>query len=103
MATHASPSGISFGNEIITGQWLSENMGGVQILFINGCQGDLAADWAGLVPFVISLTENIENTDASLFCEAFWQAISEDLRPDDAFYRAIKRVPSVSEFAELHV
>lgn len=102
IAAHAGPQGIVFSDGIATGQWLSENMGGVKILVINGCESDSVADWAGIVPHVISMREAIPNSDAANFCEAFWQGVAEGLDAEAAFDRALVRVPAVAEYAELH-
>lgn len=103
-SVHAGPEGLVFSDGIASGQWLSEHLRGVEILLINGCEGTVPASWAGIVPAVISMREEIEHQDAADFCEVFWQAIGEGLNVEAAFNRALDWGPSnVSEFAELNV
>lgn len=102
LAVHAGEEGVALADDLVSGQWLSENMSGVEILVINGCESDVVADWVGLVPFVVSMREAVPNGDAANFCEAFWQGIGEGLNAEAAFDRSLVRVPAVAEYAELH-
>ena len=103
-SVHAGPNGLEFSDGVASGQWLSEHFRGVEILLINGCESDVPADWAGVVPAVVSMREEIEHADAAIFCEVFWMAVGEGLSAEAAFDRALDRCPPVvAEFAELHV
>ena len=66
------PNGLEFSDGMASGQWLSEHLRGVEIMLINGCESDVPADWAGVVPAVISMREEIDHADAAIFCEVFW-------------------------------
>jgi hypothetical protein len=55
-----------------------------------------------VVPFVITMREQVNHDDAARFTEAFWTAIGTRTDPEDAFYEAIDKVPNVQEFAQLH-
>lgn len=103
LSVHACEEGVALADDLVSGQWLSENMSGVETLVINGCESDVVADWVGLVPYVVSMREAIPNADAANFCEAFWQGIAEGLDVEAAFDRSLVRVPAVAEYAELHV
>jgi len=102
-AVHSAPEGIEIGREeLITPDWLSDNLKSVEVLFINGCRSDGLGDWLGTVPNVIAMRHEVLNTDAVQFAYAFWDAIGDGLDVDAAFRRARTRSPQVvSEYVEL--
>lgn len=101
---HAGPNGLLFEDGVATGLWLSQQLGGVRIVLIAGCNGDQVADLLGVVNAVVSLREEVENHDAAVFSTAFWMAIGNGLEVEEAFERALAAAPPVvAEFAELHL
>lgn len=101
---HAGPQGLVFEDGIASGLWLSQQLAGVQVVLIAGCNGDQVADLLGVVNAVVSLREEVDNHEAALFATAFWLAIGNGLEPEEAFERALAAAPgSVAEFAELHL
>lgn len=102
MAVHSGVEGLVFRNEVVTSEWLSDNLKSVRVLVINGCNSDALGDWLGVVPFVVTMREEIGHDDAALFARLFWVAVASGLSPEDAYYQARDRSPqSVSEFVEL--
>lgn len=104
LATHAGPDGVEFADGRVDGVWLSERLGGVEVLLLDGCEASNVGDLLGVVPYVVTMNEPIDNHDAMLFAEAFWCEIGNGKPAEVAFYLALDRSPPViSEFAELHV
>lgn len=101
-AVHSGPEGLVFSDGLADGVWLSQNLAGVQVVAIAGCNSDIVADLLGVVPAVVAMREEIENNDARIFTEVFWMAIGNGRTADQAFEIALKRIPpNVSEFIEL--
>jgi cell division protein FtsB len=102
---HGNHEGLHFNDGLMGGVKLSELLVGVRVLVLDSCEGDWVADLLGVVPFVISLMEEIEMHDAMLFGEAFWSELWADPSdPEGAYERALDICPPVvGEFAELHV
>lgn len=102
MAVNSGVSGLVFRDEIVTSEWLSDNLKSVKVLLINGCQSDTIGDWIGVVPTVVTMREKIGHDDAALFARLFWVAVASGLSASDAYYQAIERSPqNVAEFVEL--
>ena len=102
---HGNHEGLLFHDGMMGGVKLSELIGGMKVLVLDSCEGDWIADLLGVVPFVISLMEEVEMHDAMLFGEAFWSELWTDPSdPEGAYERALDICPPVvGEFAELHV
>lgn len=104
LATHAGPQGMALADRAVNGIWLSEHVRGVEILVLLGCRSDYAGDLLSVVPAVVSMRDEISNSDARIFARAFWAAIGEGLAVEDALDRALERSPSaVGEMVELHL
>ena len=102
LAVHSGAEGMLFRDDIVTSEWLSDNLKSVKVLVINGCNSDALGDWLGVVPVVVTMREEIGHDDAALFARLFWVAVASGLSPEDAYYQARDRSPqSVSEFVEL--
>lgn len=103
-AVHSAPEGIEIGREeLITPDWLSDNLKSVEVLFINGCRSDAVGDWIGVVPTVVTMREDVSHEDAAQFARLFWSAVADGVTPDEAYYQARDRAPqSVAEFVELN-
>jgi hypothetical protein len=104
LAIHSGPEGLIFTDGVASGMWLSQHLAGVEIAVLAGCSGDQVADLLGVVPAVVSMREQVKNTDASKFTALFWTAVGQGLNANEAFERAIKLAPgAVAEFVELHL
>lgn len=102
-AVHGSEVGLLFSDGLATGLWLSQQLSGTEIAVIASCKSDQVGDLLGVVSSVITMAEDIENSDAGKFTEAFWTGIGEGLAVDDAYERALDRCPpEVAEFVVLH-
>ena len=85
------------------GNWLSERLLGVQVLVLAGCKGDGVGDWLGVVPHVITLSEDISHGDAATLTEQFWLHVAKGRTPADALSLALERcAPAVSEYVVRH-
>jgi len=107
ISAHMGPGGVQLsdgkgGIDLVGGAELSEILQDVQVLVMAGCESTVIGDLLGVVPYVITLKEEVTHTDAMNFTDVFWREIGSGATPDKAFYTAIDRVPAVSEFAELH-
>lgn len=103
-SVHAGPDGIQLSDRLVDGLWLSERLKDTQVVMIDGCTADAVGDLIGVVPFVVTLMEPIENNDATLFAESFWLFIGQGMEPLTAYYNALDRSPPVvGEFAQLHM
>ncbi len=104
LSVHASAEGVQFADRVVDGAWLSERLQGVEVLFLDGCEGDWIGDLLGVVPYVITVMEKISHHHAMLLTEGFWTEIAQGMEPSDAFYTMLDRCPPViSEFAQLHM
>lgn len=104
LAVHSGPDGLQFSDGIATGMWLSQQLAGVEIAMLAGCSNDSVADLLRVVPAVVSMREDVDSHDASVFAGAFWLAVGQGMDANEAFERALQRAPAlVGEFVELHL
>lgn len=102
-AVDSGPEGLVFQDGIATGLWLSQRLSGVEVAVIAGCKSDVVGDLLGVVRAVVTMREEIRNSDAAVFTEVFWTGIGNGLTVDRAFEDALDRCPpEVAEFVELH-
>ncbi|MFN8464566.1 MAG: hypothetical protein U0X20_03410 [Caldilineaceae bacterium] len=103
LALHASPAGVEFADGIAEGSWLSERLFGVRIMLLASCQGDSIGDWLGVVPHVITLSEDISHEDAAVLTQHFWHNIGLNMEPGAALDEALTHCPpAVSEYVVRH-
>lgn len=104
LSVESGPQGLLFSDGIADGMWLSQQLAGVEIALLAGCSNDSVADLLRVVPAVVSMREDVNNHDASLFSGAFWLAVGLGMDANEAFERALQRAPAVvGEFVELHL
>lgn len=104
LSVHSGPQGLLFSDGTADGLWLSQHLAGVEIAVLAGCSNDAVADMLRVVPAVVSMREDVNNHDASLFSGAFWLAVGLGMDANEAFERALQRAPAVvGEFVELHL
>ena len=104
LAVHSGPQGLLFSDGMADGVWLSQHLSGVEIAVLAGCSNDTVADFLRVVPAVVSMREEVDNRDASIFAGAFWLAVGQGMDANEAFERALQRAPTlVGEFVELHL
>jgi hypothetical protein len=103
LALHASPEGVEFGDGVADGSWLSERLFGVRIMLLASCRGDTVGDWLGVVPHVITLSEEISHEDAAVLTQHFWHNIGLSMEPGAALDEALTHCPpAVSEYVVRH-
>ena len=103
LALHASPEGVAFADGVADGNWLSERLFGVRIMLLASCRGDSVGDWLGVVPHVITLSEEITHEDAAVLTQHFWQGIGSGLEPGAALDAALQYCPpAVGELVVRH-
>jgi hypothetical protein len=103
LALHASPEGVEFADGVADGNWLSERLFGVRIMLLASCRGDTIGDWLGVVPHVITLSEEISHEDAAVLTQHFWQNIGLSMEPGPALDEALTHCPpAVSEYVVRH-
>jgi len=104
LAVHSGPGGLQFSDGVATGMWLSQHLAGVEIAMLAGCSNDGVADLLRVVPAIVSMREDVDSHDASVFAGAFWLAVGQGMDANEAFERALQRAPAlVGEFVELHL
>lgn len=104
LAVHSCQDGLQFSDGLADGMWLSQQLAGVEVAMLAGCSNDAVADLLRVVPAVVSMREDVDNRDASIFAGAFWLAIGHGMDANEAFERALQRAPaSIGEFVELHL
>jgi hypothetical protein len=95
--------GYQLTNEIVDANWLSENLEGVVILVVNGSNSTRIGASLGVVPYVITMSEEVPHRDASLFARAFWTEIGRGIGPSLALKRALERSPAnMQEYVVRH-
>jgi len=103
LSVHAGPTGVQFADGKVDPVWLSEVLKDVEIMVLAGCEASYVGDYLGVVPYVVTLMEAVDNHDASVFARLFWEEIGKGVDPEEAFYTALDKGPPIlSEFAELH-
>ncbi|MFN8466317.1 MAG: hypothetical protein U0X20_12240 [Caldilineaceae bacterium] len=103
LAVHASPAGVEFADGIADADWLSEQLLGVQVMLLAGCEGDSIGDWLGVVPHVVTLSEEISHEDAAILTQHFWHNIGLQKEPGEALNEALALCPPVvSEYVVRH-
>jgi hypothetical protein len=103
LALHASPEGVEFADGVADGNWLSERLFGVRIMLLASCRGDSIGDWLGVVPHVITLSEDISHEDAAVLTQRFWHNIGLGMEPGAALDEALTHCPpAVSEYVVRH-
>lgn len=94
LAVHSGPQGVQLSGELIDADMLSEVLDGVLVLVLAGCEGSEIADFLGVVPNVVSFSEEITHTNAAAFSRLFWTEIGYGVEPPAALERALDLAPS---------
>lgn len=103
IAVHADEQGLEFDDGVTDANWLSEHLKGVKVLLLAGCNTDVIGDWLGVVPYVITLTEQVSDEDAAMLGQALWTELAMGAEPDVALEQALQRAPAgMSEYVERH-
>jgi hypothetical protein len=103
MSFHMRPEAVHFADGDADGDWLSSRLLGVEVLVLAGCAASDVGDWLGVVPYVISFGEAVENRAAAWFVRAFWSSLAAGATVDAALHQALERSPPVMrEFVEWH-
>jgi hypothetical protein len=103
LALHASPAGVQFADGIADGNWLSERLFGVRVMLLASCEGDSVGDWLGVVPHVVTLSEEISHEDAAVLTQHFWHNIGLGKEPGAALDSALTySPPAMSEYVVRH-
>lgn len=102
ISSHASKNGIEFSDEVVSGQTLSEVMNGVELLFLASCSNvDIADNLIGIVKNIITVYEDIEDTDMQDFVFNFYNELKKTFNILESYNKAITLVPHVSEYVDL--
>jgi len=103
MALHASAAGLEFADGPVDGNWLSERLEGVRVLLLASCESDSIGDWLSVVPYVISVSEDIAHEDAAALAQHFWHGIGSGKEPGEALDDALAHCPpAVGEYVVRH-
>lgn len=82
---------------------LSSIAQGIEVLVLDGCSTTDFGDLMGVVPNVVTLLEPIGHDSATRFAEVFWSSIGNGEEPPIAYDRACRLLPTVSEYAYMHI
>lgn len=100
---HMGPGGVALADGVVDGAWLSERLGGVEVLLLSGCESAAVGDWLRVAPYVVSFAAPLQGEDAAAFAEGFWAALLHGARPDEAVAAALARcLPYVAEHVTVH-
>ncbi len=89
-------------NDWTPAEWWNRQMVDAKIVFLNGCKGLAIADGlAGMVAYVVSLGEEVENETAANFAYAFWRRVASGTEPSAAFWTATREIPAVAQYADI--
>lgn len=103
ISAHGGGSGVVLGGQLVSWEWLSGVLDGVQVAVLASCDSSGIGDWLGVVPYVVSMAEGVGHEDAGRFTQAFWTEIGRGTAPADAFDVALDRCPAyVREFVIAH-
>jgi hypothetical protein len=98
VATHAGPQGIQLKDGVIGFPFWSENLQGIEGVFLAACTDIAIADKIlGVVDWVVSTREDIGNEDAWSFGVSFWTHIHDGDLPRQAYLAACKECPALAE------
>ena len=104
IAAHSSENIININRDFVTGRNLSNALSGVRCLFLSTCSNsEIADDIVGIVKYVITIYEAIEDNDASNFAYEFYKRYKEAHDIEEAFNGAIAVMPHISEFVDLRI
>lgn len=106
LALPVGPLRVRFTDGWVDGAWLSERLQGVRVLLLVACECPGGApldaglgEWLGVVPYVVSVSEEIAAEDAAVLTQHFWQGIGAGLEPGTALEEALCFCPpAVGEF-----
>lgn len=100
---HADRNGLKMSDSTyLDSYWLNQNMSGVEILYLNGCETtSMADDLVGIVSCVISMDEKIPTRVAQSFAEIFWTGIASNKSPQEAFDDAANVEPTAKAYATI--
>jgi hypothetical protein len=99
LALPTTAAGVEFADGLAGGNWLSERLQGVRVLLhLGNCSEDIG-DWLGVVPYVITVAEDIAPADAAVLTEHFWYNIGAGRDPAAALDDALAYCsPAVAEY-----
>lgn len=103
LSIKSDEEGYQLTNQIVDANWLSENLEGVIILVVNGSNSTRIGHSLGVVPYVITMSDEVPHRDASQFARAFWTEIGKGIGPTLALKRALDRSPAnMQEYVVRH-
>lgn len=73
--------------------WLCPPAQRVRVLLLASCEDDRIADWLGVVPYVISLSDELPTEDAAALAQHFWRGIGLGKEPGAALDEALAQCP----------
>src|SRR4029450_8503799 len=81
LGVHGSEQGLAFKDGVMSWDWLSVALDGVEVLLLAACLSSKVGDWLGVVPHVVSMSEGVENEDAARFAQLFWMEMGRGASP----------------------
>src|SRR5262245_19467187 len=103
LGVHGTDEGLAFRDGLVSWNWLSGTLDGIQVLLLASCSSTKVGDWLGVVPWVVSLSEGITLEDGARFTQAFWSEIGNGVEPPLALAAALERSPAqMQEFVIAH-
>ena len=103
LGVHGSDEGLAFADGLVSWEWLSGVLDGVQVLLLASCSSTKVGDWLGVGPWVVSLSGGVTLEDGARFTQAFWSEIGNGAEPPQALSTALDRSPAqLQEFVIAH-
>jgi hypothetical protein len=93
LGVHGAEEGLVFGDGLVSWDWLSGVLNSVDVLVIASCNSSNVGDWLGVVPHVITMSEQLSMEDGARFGQLFWTEIGLGAPAQEALHSALERSP----------
>lgn len=97
MAVRSDKDGYQLGNQIVDAAWLSGILNDVIVLLVAGADSSYIGEFLGVVPYVITMSGNVNHRNAAIFSRAFWTEIGKGIGPTRSLKRALDKSPDIKD------
>lgn len=100
-AAHMGESGIIIQDATLSPERISELFSSAPNMFLAGCESVKIADALSSIDYVLSMIENVSNSDALEVALLWWEGIGNGYTGEEAFQLVEESQPTISEMAFL--
>lgn len=94
MAVDSDENGFHLMDQVVDSDWMATNLGSVVVLVIAAQDKADVAEFLGIIPYVVSMSDKVISRDAAIFSREFWTEIGRGIGPTMALKRALSHSPS---------